>query len=125
MEGRAPLVLRKSAKQYDAAHNSARTRGSAVPSVLGSLFFRDLKNFVWWLCWNIVTVSTVVWGAQHCGQDGRDFLVIVEKCQQGTGESTLPRPHLPPSFAHEQDAVAQGAPLVSGFFLIALCEVFL
>lgn len=63
-----------------------RTHGSAVPSILGSLFFHDLKNFVWWLCWNIVTVSTVMWEAQHCGQDGRDFLVIVEKCQQGTGE---------------------------------------
>lgn len=65
------------------------THGSAVPSILGSLFFCDLKNSVWWLCWNIVTIFIVVQGAQHCGQDGRAFLVVMEKCQQGTGEKHL------------------------------------
>lgn len=30
-----------------------------------------------------------------------------------------------PPFAHEQDTVAQGVPLVSVSFIVALCEVFL
>lgn len=84
-------------------------------SILGSLFFRVLKNFVWWLSWNIVTVFTGMQGAQHCGQDGRDFLVRGEVPAGDWGKALCPDLTSLPPFAHERDMVALGVPLLSGF----------
>lgn len=96
-----------------------------MPSILGSFASVTLRTFAWWLCWNIVTVSTVMQGAQHCGQDGRDFLVIMEKCQQGTGESTRPRPPLPLLLPVNKTQWPEGLHSCLLSFIIALCEVFL
>ena len=63
---------------------SARTRGSAVPSILGSFPSVTLRTLSGGFAGTLSLFP--LWEAQHCGQDGRDFLVIMEKCQQGTGE---------------------------------------
>lgn len=76
MEGRAPFLLWKSAKQYDAAQNS-------LPGLVALLCLPS------WAPFPSVTLRTLsggfagrlslfpLWEAQHCGQDGRDFLVLL------------------------------------------------
>lgn len=62
-----------------------------------------------------------LWEAQHCGQDGRVPCHHGEVPAGDWGKALYPDLTSHPPFAHEQDAVAQGVPLVSGF--LSYCTV--
>lgn len=89
--------LRKSSKAIRSAQrslfqDSVPGSASAVPSTLGSLLFCDFRTLFGGSAGTLSLFSLSMQGAQHYGQDGRDFLIL-EKCQQGKA----PRPHLPSS----------------------------
>ena len=97
LHARGPFLWKSGKAVWPSPALCSRTHGSAVPSILGSLFFCDLKNFGGF-AGTLSLFSLACREHSTVARKAETSLLPWSSASRGLGKSTLPIPHLPSSF---------------------------